>query len=80
LSKLPFTFTDIIPFQDTDEQYKIDTNDAIATAANLTDLQKMQAELFDVKFPIIQPSLDLACKNCSIVSHSFGLQCSSCCC
>ena len=58
-------------FQDSDEQYKIDADDAISTAANLTDLQKMQAELFDVKFPFIQPSLNLVCKNCSIVSHRF---------
>ena len=60
-------------FQATDDQYKTDVDDVIATAANLTDIQKMQAELFDTKFPFIQPSLNLVCKNCSVVSILFEL-------
>ena len=56
--------------QDTFDQYKIDADDAIATAANLTDQQKMRAEFFDTKFPFIQPSLSHVCKNCTLVSNN----------
>ena len=54
--------------QEIADQYKVDVDDAIATAANLTDVQKMKAEMFAVKFPLIQHTLDLVCTNCTLVS------------
>ena len=69
----PLPFIIFFLQQVTSEQYQIDVDDAIATVAKLTDLQKMTAELFDVKFPFLQPSLDHICRNCSLVSSNFHL-------
>jgi hypothetical protein len=54
--------------QETEDQYKVDVDDAIAAVANLTDLKKMKAEMFSNKVPLLQHSLDFVCKNCTLVS------------
>ena len=49
----------------------MNVDDAIAMAASLTDIQKMTAEFYDDKFPLLQPSIDHICKSCKLVSHMF---------